>query len=229
MFVMFLMACDVVYMIGIPNLVSFSLSALLCVLVRRGIGLWAIEISGLFFLGLFDECILRAYTHTHTHTHTHIYIYSCLFFSAILFLFLSFYLSQSVWLSIVIYSHMQIHIYIYTQHHNDTINKQTQEDFFISICTSHFICEGSKRVTQGFMVRGSWRSNRNCHILTPLLWPSALCLSRSPDAQPEALGPTLLCDGFLYCILSASSRDPNSIWGPEPLRSGVAFLTISRL
>ena len=25
---------------------------------------------------------------------------------------------------------MQIHIYIYTQHHNDTINKQTSEDFF---------------------------------------------------------------------------------------------------
>ena len=25
---------------------------------------------------------------------------------------------------------MQIHIYIYTQHHNDTINKQTGEDFF---------------------------------------------------------------------------------------------------
>ena len=42
------------------------------------------------------------------------------------------------------------------------------------------------------MVRGSWRPNRNCNILTPLLWPSALCLSRSPDAQPEAWGLTLL-------------------------------------
>ena len=43
-----------------------------------------------------------------------------------------------------------------------------------------------KRVTQGLRVRGSWRPNRNCNILTPLLWPSTLCLSRSPDAQPEA-------------------------------------------
>ena len=41
-------------------------------------------------------------------------------------------------------------------------------------------CKGSKRVTQGLRVRGSWRPNRNCNIFTPLLWPSALCLSRSP-------------------------------------------------
>ena len=47
-----------------------------------------------------------------------------------------------------------------------------------------------------------------------LLWPSTLCLSRSPDAQPEALGSTLLGAGFLYCILSASSLDPNSS-GPQ--------------
>ena len=44
----------------------------------------------------------------------------------------------------MLYSHMQIHIYIYTciymQHHKDTINKQTSEDFFNKICTSHFIC-----------------------------------------------------------------------------------------
>ena len=74
-------------------------------------------------------------------------------------------------------------------------------------------------------MRGSWRPNRNCNILTPLLWPSPLCLSCSPNAQPETQRPTLLGDGFLYCILSASSLDPNSIGAPEPLRPGVAFLT----
>ena len=37
------------------------------------------------------------------------------------------------------------------------------------MCTSHFICKGSKRVTQGLRVRGSWRPNRNCYILTPTL------------------------------------------------------------
>ena len=39
----------------------------------------------------------------------------------------------------VLYCHLQIHIYIYMQHHNGTINKQTQEDFFRKICTSHCI------------------------------------------------------------------------------------------
>ena len=51
----------------------------------------------------------------------------------------------------------------------------------------------------------------------------------SPDAQPEAQRPTLLGDGFLYCILSATYLNPNSIGGPEPLRPGVAFPTTSRL
>ena len=90
-------------------------------------------------------------------------------------------------------------------------------------------CKGSKRVTQGLRVRGSWRPNINCNILTPNLLPSTLCLSRSPDAQPEALGSTLLGAGFLYCILSASSLDPKLHRGSRrPLRPGVAFLTTSR-
>ena len=41
-------------------------------------------------------------------------------------------------------------------------------------------CKGSKSVTQGLRVRGSWRANRNYNILTPNLWASTLCLSRSP-------------------------------------------------
>ena len=63
-------------------------------------------------------------------------------------------------------------------------------------------------------MRGSWRS-----IITEIFWPLTLmavtsCLSRSSDAQPEALGSTLLGDGFLYGILSASSLDLNSS-GPK--------------
>ena len=76
-------------------------------------------------------------------------------------------------------------------------------------------CKGSKRVTQGLRVKGSWRPNRTEIFWPPLLWPSTMCLSRSPDAQPEALGSTLLGAGFLYCVLSASSLDPNSIRAPE--------------
>ena len=75
-------------------------------------------------------------------------------------------------------------------------------------------CKGSKRVTQGLRVRGSWRPNRNCNILTLILMAVILCLSCSPDTQPGVLGSTLLGAGFLYCILSASSLDPNSS-GPQ--------------
>ena len=66
----------------------------------------------------------------------------------------------------------------------------------------------------GSTVRGSWRSNRTAIFWPPLLWPSTLCLFRSPDAQPEAQRLTLLGDVFPYGILSASSLHPNSS-GPK--------------
>ena len=120
---------------------------------------------------------------------------------------------------------MQIYIYIYTQHHNDTINKQTSEDFFTKYITLTLFVT-FERVIQGLRVRGNRRPNRNCNILTSLLWPSALCLSCSPDVSIRRTRKTqLLGDGFFYCILSATSLDPNSIGGPEPLRPGVAFPT----
>ena len=61
----------------------------------------------------------------------------------------------------------------------------------------------------------------------PLLWPSTLCLSCSPDAQPEAQRPTLLGDGFLYCILSATSLDPNSSEPQGPF--GLTWLSLPHL
>ena len=43
--------------------------------------------------------------------------------------------------------HVQlIMLYCHLHHHYDTINKQTQEDIFINICTSHFIA----RVRKGY-------------------------------------------------------------------------------
>ena len=114
-------------------------------------------------------------------------------------------------------------------------------------------------VTQGLCVRGSWRPNRNCNILTRTLMAiNVVSFSFSRAAQQEAQRPTLLGDGFLYCILSASSLDPNSsgpqgpfglMWlslphliynsdsnsnwnfsgAPRPLRPDVALLTTSRL
>ena len=81
----------------------------------------------------------------------------------------------------------------------------------------------------GFTVRGSWRSN-----ITAIFWPQSyghqrcvfLVLQGCSTGGP---GPTLLADGFLYCILSASSLDPNSSGPKWPLRPDVAFLTTSHL
>ena len=83
--------------------------------------------------------------------------------------------------------------------------------------------KGTKRVTQGYTVRGSWRPNRTAIYWPPLLWPSALCLSCSPDAQPEARGLSfLLSAGFLYHIWSPTGLQ--NYWGPRgPLLLGGGF------
>ena len=112
------------------------------------------------------------------------------------------------------------------QHHNDTIIK-TQEDFFINICTSHFIVRVRKGLLKVFMWEGVGDRTETAIFWPPLLWPSTLCLSRSPDAHPEAQRPTLLGDGFLYCILSASSLDPNSSGPQGPF--GLMWLSLPHL
>ena len=58
------------------------------------------------------------------------------------------------------------------------------------------------------MCEGELETEHNCNIYwPPLLWPSALCFSRSPDAQPKARGPSsLLSAGLLYHIISNSSN-----------------------
>ena len=88
-----------------------------------------------------------------------------------------------------------------------------------------------KRVTQGLRVRGSWRLNRTAIFCPLLLWPSALCLSRSPgllNRRPR--GPALcwvmaLLTAFYHQLLWIPTH-----WGPRgPVRPGVAFPTTSRL
>ena len=51
-------------------------------------------------------------------------------------------------------------------YHNDTINKDAGRLLYKCMYLSLY-CKGSKRVTQGLRVRGSWRPNRNFNILTP--------------------------------------------------------------
>ena len=103
--------------------------------------------------------------------------------------------------------------YSHVPYHNGTIIKQTHEDS-LYIFTSHFITRVRKGYSR-FACERVLEIVHNCDVLTPNLWPSTLCLSFFLYAQPEALGSTLLGAGFHYCILSASSLDPNSIRAPE--------------
>ena len=83
-----------------------------------------------------------------------------------------------------------------------------------------------EKVIQGLRERGSWRPNR-----TEIFWPPTLIavnivsfsFSRCSTGGP---GPTLLGDGFLYCILSATSLVPKLHRGSRgPLRPGVVLPT----
>ena len=71
-------------------------------------------------------------------------------------------------------------------------------------------CKGSNRVTQSFTVRGSWRPNKDCNILTPTLMAiSVVSFSFSRAAQWEARGLSfLLSAGFLYLVLSLTTLVP---------------------
>ena len=70
-------------------------------------------------------------------------------------------------------------------------------------------------------VRGCCRPNRNCNILTPLLWPSALYLSRSPGLLNRRPRGPLCWRGLSLPHLVSNSSDlqlfwsPNSIGGPK--------------
>ena len=98
-------------------------------------------------------------------------------------------------------------IYMFMQHHNDTIIKTdtrrktheqtTQEGRLLYNSLPLTLLQGFERVVQGLHMRGSWRPNINCNFLTPLLWPS--------------------CCVFLVLLMLG------------PPRSGVAFPTTSGL
>ena len=112
------------------------------------------------------------------------------------------------------------------QYHTDTIIK-TSEDFFIEICTSHFIVRVRKCYSRFYDERELETEQKLQYFDPTLMAVSVVSFSFSRASQPEALGLTLLA--FSTTSYSATSLDPNSIGGPEPLRPGVAFLTTSRL
>ena len=134
------------------------------------------------------------------------------------------------------YTYIYIYIYIYiytgyipTQWTTDAMITthamiKTQEDLF-NIITSHFICKVRKGCSR-FACERELETEHNWNILNPNLWPSRcvfLVLWCSTGA-PEA---TLLGDGFLYGILSASSPDLNSSGPKGPF--GLMWLSLPHL
>ena len=73
----------------------------------------------------------------------------------------------------------EILLYFHLQYHNDTIVK-TRENFFNKICTSQFIARVRKGYSRFACERELETEQKLQYFDPPLLWPSTLCLSRSP-------------------------------------------------
>ena len=117
--------------------------------------------------------------------------------------------------------------YIFTDAMIKTQDKDRRRKTSLTKYTSHFIVRVRKVYSRFACEREPETEQKLQYFAPQLLWPSTLCLSRSPDAQPEALESTLLGAGFLYCILSATSLVPNLHRGSRgPPRPCVAFPTI---
>ena len=90
--------------------------------------------------------------------------------------------------------------------------------------------KGSKMVTQGFTVRGSWRPNRTGIYWPPLLWPSALCLSFSPVLLNRRFGGSAFWWVLAFSTTSCHQRVFKLTGGPAgPFCRVVAFSTTSCL
>ena len=113
--------------------------------------------------------------------------------------------------------------------HTDAMNNRRRKTSLTNMCTSHFICKGSKRLLKVCVWEGAGDRTETAIFWPPFLWPSMLCLPRFPDAQPEALGPALC---WMMAFFTASYQQllwsPNSIGVPEgPL--GRVWLSLPRL
>ena len=84
----------------------------------------------------------------------------------------------------------------------------------LQIYTSHFIARVRKGCSR-FACERELEIEHNCNILTPKLMAVNVVSFSFFWFSTGALGSTLLGAGFLYCILSASSLDPNSSGLPE--------------
>ena len=127
----------------------------------------------------------------------------------------------------MLHSHIHVHaeIYIYILDTYRRNNKDAGRTSLYKYYLSLYLW-GFEKSYLRFACERELKTEHNWNILTPKLWPSALCLSRSSDAQPEPWGP------FCWLLAFFIASYQHLLWTPihqglKPLRPGVAFLTIS--
>ena len=107
------------------------------------------------------------------------------------------------------------------QHHNDTIinrRRKTSLTKYVPLTS----LQGFEKAYLRFACERELETEQKLQYFDPTLMAvSVVSFSFSRAVQPEAQRPTLLGDGFLYWILSASSLDSNSIGDPF----GLAWLS----
>ena len=105
----------------------------------------------------------------------------------------------------------QVLLYRHLQHHNDTVNKQTQEYFFNKIFTSHFIA----RVWKGLLKVCVWEGagdRRETAIFWPsLLWPSRCVFLVLLMLNRRSRGP--LC----WVMASFTASYQHLLWSPKSI------------
>ena len=121
-------------------------------------------------------------------------------------------------------------LYCHLQHHNDTINKYGRRKSSLTKYLPLILLQGFEKGYSRFACERELETEQNWNILTPtptagnvVSFSFSRCLTGCP-------GLTLLGDGFLYCILSATSLVPKLHRGSRgSLRPGVVLPTRSRL
>ena len=109
------------------------------------------------------------------------------------------------------------------------MNKQTREDFFRKICTSHFIVRVRKGLLRVLLWEGVGDWTKTAIYWPPLLWPSALCLYCSPVLLNQRPGGSAFCWLSLPQLVTNSSGPQLTGGSRGPLLLGSGFPTTSCL
>ena len=106
-------------------------------------------------------------------------------------------------------------LYSHVPYHKDTINKQTQEDFFIKICTSHFIARVQKGYSR-FACERELETEQKLQYFDPHSYGRQHCVFlvlQMLNWRPR--GPLCWVMAFFTASYQQLLWSPNSIGVPE--------------